>query len=147
MKFVSFIISCILMLTVCSCGTKTNEWKDTHRLLGDGTYQIFNNHVNGKKAYGISNALCNQCIVDVIIKSKEVDDVMYVYGKFTGHDVYVSIDLKNNYARYFVKIEPDDVLGMTEIEKLKDSGTFEMLSTYDDFSDSEKMVFDFFQNR
>ena len=144
MKFVSFIISCILALTFCSCGTETNEWKDTHRLLGDGTYEIFNNHVNGEKVYGISNSLCSQCIVDVIIKSKEQNDIMYVYGKFTEHDVYVSIDLKNNYARYFAKIEPDGVLGMTETKKLQDSGTFEMLSTYDDFTEIERNIFDQF---
>ena len=95
MKFIGFIISCIFLVSLCSCSIQTNEWKDTHRLLGDGTYQIFNSHVNEERAYGISNALCSQCIVDEIIKLEEKNNAMYVYGKFTEHNVYVSIDLIN----------------------------------------------------
>ncbi len=140
-KTVCFIFVLIIAL-LCSCKNNTNVWKDTHKVLGDGTYQIFNHKRNGININGISNNKYHQCIVDEIIAMKKTEQNIYIYGKFTEHDVYTTINLNNNKVKYFVVIEQDDVLGMTNINDLINSGTFEMLKSYDDFNVTEKEIFD-----
>ena len=128
---------------MCSCSDDGNVWKDTHKVYGDGTYQIINNYKqDGTAIKGVSNSKCHQCIVDEIIFMEEIEECLYVYGKFTGHDVYAIINTNNNKAKYFVIIQPDDVLGMTNINDLIESGTFEFLDSYDDFTDEEKEIFE-----
>ena len=141
MKKVFCSICVLFVLIMCSCNDNTNVWKDTHKVYGDGTYQIFNHKKNGIDIKGISNSKCHQCIIDEIRSIKEIDEFVYVYGKFTGHDVYTVIDTNNNKAKYFVICEPGDVLGMTNINELIKSGTFEFLSSYDYFNEKEKEIF------
>lgn len=52
------------------------------------------------------------------------------------------INNSENTAKYYVDIKENEVLIMTNINKLIVSGTFEFLQSYDDFSDTEKEVFD-----
>lgn len=141
MKKIVYFMLLFLIVMLCTCNNDSNIWKDTHKVLGDGTYQIFNHTNDGVKIKGISNSKCHQCIVDEIVAMKESEEYLYVYGKFTEHDVYTVIDKINNKAKYYVVIEQDDVLGMTNINDLINSGTFEFLENYDEFSDSEKETF------
>lgn len=140
MRKIMYFMLLFLVVMLCSCDNDSNVWKDTHKVLGDGTYQIFNHTSDGVKIKGISNSKYHQCIVDEIISMKEFEEDLYVYGKFTEHDVYTIIDISNNKAKYFVVIEQDDVLGMTNINDLINSGTFDFLESYDEFSDDEKEI-------
>ena len=140
MRKIVYFLLLFLVVMLCSCNADSNVWKDTHKVLGDGTYQIFNHTNDGVKIKGISNNKYHQCIVDEIIAMKEFEDKVYVYGKFTEHDVYTIIDISSNKAKYFVVIEQDDVLGMTNINDMINSGTFEFLESYDEFNDDEKTI-------
>lgn len=131
----------LFVLLLCSCGADSNVWKDTHTTYGNGTYQVFNHKKDGESIKGISNSICHQCIVDKIIALEENDTKVYVYGEFTGHEVFTVIDTTDNIATYFVKIEPTDVLGMTNINELISSGTFVFLEKYEDFSEEDKEFF------
>lgn len=132
-----------MVVLLCACNNgRSDIWKDTHAVLGDGTYQIFNHTDDGVHIKGISNSRCHQCIVDEIIAMEETAEDLYVYGTFTEHEVYVVINLNHNKAKYFVVIEPDDVLGMTNINALIESRTFEFLQSYDSFDENEKTIFE-----
>ena len=101
----------LLIVLLCSCGVDSNIWKDTHKVLGDGTYQIFNHTRDGVKIKGISNSKYHECIVDEIVAMKETEEYLYVYGKFTEHDVYTVIDIINNKAipkqySFFINYSP-----------------------------------------
>lgn len=140
LRKIVYFIFLLLLVMLCSCNNNSDIWKDTHKVLGDGTYQIFNHTDDGIKIKGISNSKCHQCIVDKIIAMNETEQSLYVYGKFTEHDVYAVIDLNNNKAKYFAVLEKDDVLGMTNINDLINSETLEILENFDDFDESEKEI-------
>lgn len=142
--FIGVLLMSISLITkLCSCSVNdSNVWKDTHKVLGDGTYQIFNHTSDGVKIKGISNSKYHQCIVDEIVAMKEFEENLYVYGKFTEHDIYTIINLDNNKTKYYAVIEQDDVLGMTNINDLINSGTFVLLESYDGFDKTEKNIFD-----
>ena len=137
-----FIISLIFIVIMGGCGNNIDMWKDTHKVYGDGTYQIFNQKKDDVDIKGISNSKYHQCIIDEIVSMKDIDGVLYVNGKFTEHTVYTIINTLNNKVKYYVELQEGDVLGMTNINDLISSGDFELLHSYDDFSDAEKEILD-----
>ena len=142
MKKIYIIISLILIAIMSACGNNADGWKDTHKVYGDGTYQVFNQKKNNVDIKGISNSKYHQCIVDEIVSMKDIDGILYVNGKFTEHTVYTIINTFNNKVKYYVELPEGDVLGTTNINDLISSGDFELLQSYDDFSDKEKVIFD-----
>ena len=140
MKKIFIIISLLFIATISACGNNVDIWKDTHKVYGDGTYQIFNQKRDGVDIKGISNSKYHQCIIDEILSMKDIDGILYVNGKFTEHTVYAIINTVNNTVKYYAELQEDDVLGMTNINDLISSGTFELLQSYNDFSDEEKAI-------
>ena len=142
-----FIISLLFIATISACGSNVDIWKDTHKVYGDGTYQIFNQKRDGVDIKGISNSKYHQCIIDEILSMRDIDGILYVNGKFTGHTVYAIINTVNNTVKYYAELQEDDVLGMTNINDLISSGTFELLPSYNDFSDEEKAILNSLNNK
>lgn len=147
----SYYIICVIIIvftTLIGCaGNNKNTWKDTNKTFGDGTYQVFNHKENGILIQGISNSKYHQCIVDKIINMSEKENYIYVYGEFTEHIVYVIINSLDNHTKYFVEIQEDDVLGMTNINDLINSGEFELLNSYDGFTEEDKRIFAKLKNK
>lgn len=142
-RYLWIILLIFLLSAACDKNTpKYEEWKDTISSFGDGTYQIFNQKKDNVDIKGISNSKYHQCIIDEIISLKDIDGVLYVNGKFTEHTVYAVINTLNNKVKYYVELQEGDVLGMTNINDLISSGDFELLHSYDDFSDAEKEILD-----
>ena len=147
-KYLVFIfVILLLFITACNTEKKYDEWKDTHKVYGDGTYQIFNQKRDGVDIKGISNSKYHQCIIDEILSMKDIDGILYVNGKFTEHTVYAIINTVNNTVKYYAELQEDDVLGMTNINDLISSGTFELLPSYNDFSDEEKAILNSLNNK
>lgn len=147
MKKIFIIISLLFIATISACGNNVDIWKDTHKVYGDGTYQIFNQKRDGVDIKGISNSKYHQCIIDEILSMKDIDGILYVNGKFTEHTVYAIINTVNNTVKYYAELQEDDVLGMTNINDLISSGTFELLQSYNDFSDEEKAILNSLNNK
>lgn len=61
---------------------------------------------------------------------------------FYPYKVFVVINTNTNIARYYPIISSGEILGMTNINDLISSGTFEFLQSYDNFTNEEKKVFD-----
>lgn len=147
-KYLVFIfVILLLFITACNTEKKYDEWKDTHKVYGDGTYQIFNQKRDDVDIKGISNSKYHQCIIDEILSMKDIDGILYVNGKFTEHTVYAIINTVNNTVKYYAELQEDDVLGMTNINDLISSGTFELLQSYNDFSDEEKAILNSLNNK
>ena len=121
---------------------KYTGWKDTHIVYGDGTYVSYHMVNNGKDVYGITNTKCNQSIVEEILDEKKIDEKIYIIGLFYPYKVFVVINTNTNIARYYPIISSGEILGMTNINDLISSGTFEFLQSYDNFTNEEKKVFD-----
>ncbi len=115
---ISIIISLILIVVMSACGNNTDGWKDTHKVYGDGTYQIFNQKKNNVDIKGISNSKYHQCIVDKIVSMKDINGILYVNGKFTEHTVFAIINTFNTKVKYYVEIPEGDVLGMTYVKSV-----------------------------
>lgn len=137
------IILIFILLLVSGCNSSGYDtWKDTHNVYGDGTYVSYHSTYDGRSVYGINNTICNQSVVEEILSEKTNNDKTYIYGMFYPYKVYMIINNVENTAKYYVDIKENEVLGMTNINELIASGTFEFLQSYDDFSDAEKEMFD-----
>lgn len=142
-KYLVFIfVILLLFITACNTEKKYDEWKDSHNVYGDGTYVSYHSTRDGKNVFGINNTVCKQSVVEEILAEKTYDKKVYIYGMFYPYEVYMVIDTNNNKAKYYPKMSEDDVLGMTNINDLISSGTFELLQSYNDFSDEEKAILD-----
>lgn len=73
---------------------------------------------------------------------KKIDEKIYIIGLFYPYKVFVVINTNTNIARYYPIISSGEILGMTNINDLISSGTFEFLQSYDNFTNEEKKVFD-----
>lgn len=142
------ILVSTMIFTFCqSTDNQYSAWKDTHEVYGDGTYCSYHSTRDGKNVYGITNTECNQSIVEEIFSEEKVDEKVYVYGMFYPHKVYLIMDINKNVARYYPEMQENDILGITNINALIESGKFVLLNSYDDFTDEEKAYFEAVKNK
>ena len=132
----------LLLLISTSCSNVDYGGKDTHKVYGDGIYVILTHSRDGKIIRGIHNRKYNECIVDEILAVEETDEMVYVYGEFTKHPIYVVIDIVDNKVKMYAEVEEGDTLCMTELYNMIKAGDATYLDNYKDFSDSEREVFD-----
>lgn len=158
MEKICLLTVAILVFGIMSgCGEPDTEpWKnigkDTHKVYGDGTYQIVNySNVDEDKIYrAIINDRCDECCVDEVCNIKETEDKIYVYGKNKDHDayknnedhdVYLTIDMVTNIGKYFEFVPPGEESELMFKELLIDTGKFEILNSYEEFDVEEKEMF------
>lgn len=142
MKFLKFCLSCILLLSFCSCGTETNEWKDTIESFGDGTYQVIHQIKNGENIEILSNVKHNQCTITEIMEYKVANNMVYFVGKYHSQNVCCILDPKTNLLRYYVDKSNNEEFIMIYLNNLLEDKQIEFIDSYDDFSDEEKYIFD-----
>lgn len=126
-----------------SCNNIDDDgWKDTHKIYKNSDYEILNRSENGRIIRGINNRKYNQCIVDKILAMEETDEIVYAYGEFTKHPIYVVIDILDNKVKMYAEVEEDDTLCMTDLYNMIKAGDVIYLNNYIDFSNSEQKIFD-----
>ena len=141
------IISIILIIAVIigvsySANKKGYDvGRDTDTTFCNGTYQIFDHYVNGQPVKGLSHNKYHQCIVDKIEHYNEVENNIYIVGVFNSFSVYVIIDTKTTKLKFYPVIQKNDILGMTNLQEMVESGDVEYISEYNMFSEKEKKVF------
>ena len=73
---------------------------------------------------------------------EETDEMVYVYGTFTKHPIYAAINIVDNKVKMYAEVEEGDTLCMTQLYNMIKAGDAIYLDTYEDFSDSEKGIFE-----
>lgn len=136
------VLFCILITHSCSGETNEYVWKDTHKVYKNTDYQILNGTLDGEKVRSMSNMKYNECIVGEIISMEETNEAVYLYGTFTKHQVYAILDILNNKVKMYAEVEEGDTLCMTELDNMIKAGDVIYLDSYEDFSESEKEVFE-----
>lgn len=142
----SFILIFLVLLWVSISSSCINiddgGWKDTHKIYENTDYEILNHSRDGKKIKVINNRKYNQCIVDEILAMEETDEMVYVYGEFTKHPIYVIINIVDNKVEMYAEVEEGDTLCMTELYNMIKAEDVIYLNNYEDFSDGERKIFD-----
>ena len=143
-KRLILIFLVLLWVSISSSCSNIDDggWKDTHKIYKNTDYEILNHSRDGKKIRVINNRKYNQCIVGPIIAMEETDEIVYVYGEFTKHPIYAVIDIMNNKVKMYGEVEEGDTLCMTELYNMIKAGDAIYLNNYEDFSDSERKIFD-----
>ena len=132
----------IFTFIISSCTNEKNtDWKDTHRTYGTGVYSSFTHKVNGENVYGLSNNIYHEVIIDQIVCEKEVNNKLYIFGNHLSFTAYIVIDLKNGKAIYYPTNSKDESLLIFSINQMIEDGNFKLLSSYDEFSEEEKGIF------
>ncbi len=131
----------VLISSSCS-NIDDGGWKDTHKIYENTDYEILNHSRDGKIIRGINNRKYNQCIVDEILGMEETNEMVYVYGEFTKHPIYAVIDIVDNKVKMYAEVEEGDTLCMTQLYNMIKAGDATYLNNYEEFSKSERKVFE-----
>ena len=140
-KSIALIILLVMILSLTACGTKLNKtWyplgpgKDTVCIVGNGKFSL------GKTISGIHLSMHTNeynTSFDVLLafvnSYKKKNDKLYVYSD----EGYCVVDIKNNTAKLLITVE---VQYYNDLDSEYEEIAF--LSSYDDFSDEDKKVFE-----
>lgn len=136
-KYLVFIfVILLLFITACNNEKKYDEWKDTHKVYGDGTYQII--HQENKKI--LTNCKHNQCVLTTIDNYTEKDTYVYFVGDYYLKKVYCKLDTTTNMLSYFVENNDEDFI-MVYLNDMLIDKQIELLSSFDEFSEIDKSEF------
>ena len=140
-KSIALIILLVMILSLTACGTKLNKiWyplgpgKDTVCIVGDGKFYMvktiegvrFSMHTNENDTdHGVLLAFVNSY--------KKKNNKLYVYSD----EGYCVVDIKSNTAKVLITVEKQYFSNLVE-----ENEAVTYLSSYDDFSDEDKKVFE-----
>ncbi len=139
--YIIVLLTFTFIFVSCNDNRNYTGWKDTHEIYGDGTYSSFAYSLNNQIAYGLSNNIYHEPMIDQILSEKEVDGKLYVYGNHLSFTAYIIIDLKNGTAIYYPTNNENESLMIFSINRMIADGDLKVLSTYNDFSEQDRAIF------
>lgn len=137
----SIMIIILLFVTSCSSNTlKYDEWKDTILALGDGTYQILHQQEDSENIEMLTNCKHNQCVLTKIDCYIAEQEFAYFIGNYDGKKVYCKLNIATNELLYYAE-ENDEEFVMVYLNDMLNDGQIKLLSSFDDYSETDKIKF------
>ena len=134
------MIITLLLITACSNTLKYDEGKDSILSFGDGTYQIIHQQYNSENLKLLTNCKHNQCVLTQIDYYTTEEDFAYFVGNYYSKNVYCKLNILTNELLYFAD-ENDEEFVMVYLNDMLSDGQIKLLSSFDDYSETDKIKF------
>ncbi len=139
-KLVVLLVIVSMFLGACGDGLEYGAWKDTKAAFGNGNYQILHGYRNDEEINTLYNCKHNQEVVTNVDNYVEKENYIFFVGHFRKQKVFCKLNVETNLLSYYVE-ENGDEFFMAGIEKLIEDKQIELLSSFDDFSEEDKEIF------
>ena len=140
-KLVVLLVIVSMFLGACGDGLEYGAWKDTKAAFGNGNYQILHGYRNGEDINILYNCKHNQEVMTKVDYYLEKDNYVYFVGYYYKQRVFCRLNVETNLLSYYVE-ENGDEFFMAGIEKLIEDKQIELLSSFDDFSEEDRLEFE-----
>ena len=139
------VLLAIISLLLCACGSHRNPeyeiWKDTMAAFGNGNYQILRGYEGDESIGNLYNCKHNQEVMTKVDYYLEKDSYVYFVGYYYKQRVFCCLNVETNLLSYYAE-ENGEEFFMAGIEKLIEDKQIELLSSFDDFSEEDRLEFE-----
>lgn len=140
-KLVVLLVIVSMFLGACGDGLEYGAWKDTMEAFGNGNYQMLHGYEGDEPIGNLHNCKHNQEVLTRVDNYVEKDNYVYFVGRFRGQRVFCKLNTETNLLSYYVE-ENGDEFFMAGIEKLIEDKQIELLSSFDDFNEEDRLEFE-----
>ena len=139
------VLLAIISLLLCACGSgrdlEYGIWKDTMAAFGNGNYQILHGYRNGEDINILYNCKHKQEVMSNVENYAKKENYVFFVGRFRRQKVFCKLNTETNLLSYYVEENRDEFF-MAGIEKLIEDKQIELLSSFDDFSEEDRLEFE-----
>ncbi len=140
-KLVVLLVIVSMFLGACGDGLEYGAWKDTMEAFGNGNYQILHGYEGDEPIGNLHNCKHNQEVMTRVDNYVEKDNYVYFVGHFRKQKVFCKLNIETNLLSYYPE-ENGDEFFMAGIEKLIEDHQIELLSSFEDFSEEDRLEFE-----
>ena len=140
-KLVVLLVIVSMFLGACGDGLDYSQGKDSKAAFGNGHYQILHGYRNNEEINTLYNCKHNQEVVSNVENYVEKGNYIFFVGHFREQKVFCKLNVETNLLSYYVE-ENSDEFFMAGIEKLIEDKQIELLSSFDDFSEEDRLEFE-----
>ncbi len=140
-KIIVMLVAFVIFAASCSHASKHEEWKDTVLSFGDGTYQVLHQSVDGDAKRVLTNTVYNQCVLTEVKNYVQNNEFIYFTGNYYSKKVYCKLNTETNLLLYFAEDNEEEFI-MVYLEKMQTNDQIKILSSYDEYSEFDKSIFD-----
>ena len=140
-KLVVLLVIVSMFLGACGDGLDYSRGKDSKAAFGNGNYQILHGYRNNEEINTLYNCKHKQEVVTHVENYVEKENHVFFVGHFRKQKVFCKLNVETNLLSYYVE-ENGDEFFMAGIEKLIEDNQIELLSSFDDFSEEDRLVFE-----
>ena len=140
-KLVVLLVIVSMFLGACGDGLEYETWKDTKAAFGNGNYQILHGCRNNEEINTLYNCKHDREVVSNVENYVEKGNYIFFVGHFRKQKVFCKLNVETNLLSYYPE-ENSDEFFMAGIEELIEDKQIELLSSFDDFSEEDRLEFE-----
>ena len=140
-KLVVLLVIVSMFLGACGDGLDYSQGKDSKAAFGNGNYQIMHGHRNDEDVNILYNCKHKQEVMSNVENYAQKENCVFFVGRFRRQRVFCKLNTETNLLSYYVE-ENSDEFFMAGIEKLIEDKQIELLSSFDDFSEEDRLEFE-----
>ena len=140
-KLVVLLVIISMFLGACGNGLDYSQGKDSKAAFGNGNYQILHGYRNNEEINTLYNCKHKQEVVTHVENYVEKENHVFFVGHFRKQKVFCKLNVENNLISYYVEENGDEYFDI-EFESVIEDNQIELLSSFDDFSEEDRLVFE-----
>ena len=140
-KLVVLLVIVSMFLGACGDGLDYSQGKDSKAAFGNGNYQIMHGHRNDEDVNILYNCKHKQEVMSNVENYAKKENYVFFVGRFRRQRVFCKLNAETNLLSYYVE-ENSDEFFMAGIEKLIEDKQIELLSSFEGFSEEDRLEFE-----
>ena len=143
------VLLAIISLLLCACGSDREPeyeiWKDTMAAFGNGNYQILHGYEGDEPIGNLHNCKHNREVMTRVDNYVEKDNCVYFVGYYYKQKVFCRLNVETNLLSYYAE-ENGEEFFMAGVQKLIEDNKIELLLSFEDFSEEDRLEFEHLTN-
>lgn len=140
-KLVVLLVIISMFLVACGDGLDYSQGKDSKAAFGNGNYQILHGYEGDEPIGNLHNCKHNREVMTKVDNYVEKENYVFFVGYYYKQRVFCRLNVETNLLSYYVE-ENGEEFFMAGIEKLIEDKQIELLSSFEDFSEEDRLEFE-----
>ena len=140
-KLVVLLVIISMFLGACGDGLDYSQGKDSMAAFGNGNYQILHGYRNDEEINTLYNCKHKQEVVTNVDNYEEKENYIFFVGKFREQKVFCKLNLETNLLYYYAEGNGEEYFDI-EFDSVIEDKQIELLSSFDDFSEEDRLEFE-----
>ena len=140
-KLVVLLVIISMFLGACGDGLDYSQGKDSKAAFGNGNYQILHGYRNNEEINTLYNCKHKQEVVTNVDNYEEKENYIFFVGKFRKQKVFCKLNVETNLLSYYAEENGDEYFDI-EFDSVIEDKQIELLSSFDDFSEEDRLEFE-----